>query len=409
MSLRQAESDTMRVLEILGSVDPRHGGPTEGVIRQALARRHHGFDTHIASLDAPDDPWLSDCPVPTFGLGPRRGRSRRLPWRRYGYSPRFVPWLRDRIHDYDVAVVNGLWNYSVCAARRVLIGADVPYVVFAHGMLDPWLLERHPLKHAAKRISFAAVEKPVLDHARSVLFATEDERTRARAGNWPFRAPDRVVGYGTSDLRGDPDAQVEAFRALVPETRGRRLLLFLGRIHPIKGCDLLIAAFAAHAAAHPDVDLVIAGPDPVGWRATLEQHAATLGIAARVHWPGMLQGDAKWGAFRACHAFALPSHSESFGVVVAEALSASAAVLITDKVPLWREIAADGAGWVGSDDVPSLRRVVGDLLSSSTDRVAIVRAAARACFLKRYEISIAVHRFVDALREAAADTRTATS
>lgn len=395
----------MRVLEILGSMDPRFGGPTEGVIRQALARREHGLETHIVSLDASDDPWLSECPVPTFGLGQRRRGTRRLPWQRYGYAPRLVPWLRERVGDYDVSVVNGLWNYSVCAARRVLIGAGVPYVVFAHGMLDPWLLERHPLKHAAKRVSFVAVEKPLLDHAQSVLFATEDERARARAGNWSFRAPDHVVGYGTSDVCGDPAEQVEAFRALVPGTRGRRVLLFLGRIHPIKGCDLLIDAFATVAAAHPNVDVVMAGPDPIGWRATLEQRAAGLGVADRIHWPGMLSGDAKWGALRSCDALVLPSHSESFGVVVAEALGASTVVLISDKVPLWRDIVADGAGWVGSDDVPSMRRVLNDFLSFPPDRIAGVRAAARACFLRRYEISIAVRRFVDTLRDAARNGR----
>ncbi|MFD2183667.1 glycosyltransferase [Rhodoplanes azumiensis] len=395
----------MRVLEIIGSVDPRHGGPVEGVIRQAVARRQFGLETSIVTLDPPNEPWLRDIPVPIVALGRSGGAgSSRLPWRRYGLGSTMVPWLRQNLCEHDVAVVNGLWNYAVCAARRTLIDSGVPYVVFAHGMLDPWLLHRHPVKHAAKRLSFALIEKPLLDRARAVLFATEDERNRARAGDWRFAAPDRIVGYGTAEPDGDPAAQVEAFGRLIPALRERRFLLFLGRLHPIKGCDLLVEAFARVAAQRRDVDLVIAGPDPVGWRTELQRRAAALGLAERIHWLGMLTGDAKLGALRSCDAMVLPSHSESFGMVVAEALAAAAPVLITDKVPLWRDVAADGAGLADSDDVDGVHRVLEAFLSAPPERIGRMRGAARACFLRRYEISIATRRYTDALRDAARGT-----
>src|SRR3974390_674487 len=106
----------MLVLEIVGSVDPRHGGVIEGILRQAPARRTLGLETHIVSLDAPDDPWVRECALPWFACGMGQLGRKSTPlnwlWTHYGYTPRLVEWLRNHVANYDVTVVNGLWNYS---------------------------------------------------------------------------------------------------------------------------------------------------------------------------------------------------------------------------------------------------------------------------------------------------------
>ena len=135
------------------------------------------------------------------------------------------------------------------------------------------------------------------------------------------------------------------------ELQNRRFLLFLARIHAKKGCDLLIEAFAKIAPAVPDVDLVIAGPDQGGLQAKLQRQADEAGIADRIHWAGMIDGDVKWGALRICNAFVLPSHSENFGIAVVESLAVGRPVLISNQVNIWPEIEADGAGLV-EDDTP---------------------------------------------------------
>jgi glycosyltransferase involved in cell wall biosynthesis len=153
-----------------------------------------------------------------------------------------------------------------------------------------------------------------------VFFATEEERRLARQSFWPFRCRERVVAFGTKDLAGSADAQIAAFRALLPQLAGREFLLFLSRIHPKKGCDLLIRAFATAAAENKELHLVMAGPDSVGWKSRMMRIAEDLGVANQIQWPGMLRGDQKWEAFRAAEAFVLPSHQENFGFVVAEAM-----------------------------------------------------------------------------------------
>jgi glycosyltransferase involved in cell wall biosynthesis len=125
--------------------------------------------------------------------------------------------------------------------------------------------------------------------------------------------------------------------------------LFAARLHEKKGCDLLVEAYARVSKTQQLPWLVIAGPDPVGLQASLQSEAMRWGIAHKIFWPGMIKGDAKWGAFRSCEAFVLPSHQENFGIAVAEALSCGKPVLISDQVNICEQIRQDSAGIVAPD------------------------------------------------------------
>jgi glycosyltransferase involved in cell wall biosynthesis len=389
----------MRILEVIGSVDPRDGGAIEGMVRQSNERTRRGMETHLVSLDSPDAPWVRDCPVKTFAMGTRQPNFHGRPWDRYGYTPRLVPWLRDNAESYDIVVVNGLWNYSTLAARRVLPTCAVPYVVFVHGQLDPYFRAADPKKHAVKQLMWFASEGPLLSHAHAVFFTAEDEMARASRSFWPYRVRGRMVGYGTADIAGDPVGQKRSFRAAVPALGDRPFLLFLSRLHPKKACDILIDAFIRVASANPELQLVMAGPDPSNWRGTLEPVARAAGIAERIHWPGMLSGDVKWGALRGCEAMVLPSHHENFGVVVAETMAAGRPVLISNQVNIWREVEADGGGLVSGNDVESFSRILRDFLALSPEARDRMGEAARACFLARFEVGIAVDKICAALDE----------
>lgn len=389
----------MKILHIIGSVDPRFGGPIEGITRQAMVRSILGSSTHIASLDQPDDPWIAACPTKVFALGIRGAAYARLrsfvPWLRYGYTPHLVPWLRQHVRDYDIVVINGLWNYSTLGARRALIAMGVPYVVFTHGMLDPWFRKTYPMKHLVKQFFWWFSEGPLLANARAVMFTTDDERDLARNEFWPYRVVEKVIGYGTADVEGDIETQLSAFYAALPALRGRRFLLFLSRIHPKKGCDLLVEAFARVANDNSGLDLVMAGPDQIGWQKELKMQAERLQIADRIHWPGMLAGDVKWGALRACDAFVLPSHSENFGIVVAEAMASGKPVLITNKVNVWRDIKSCGGGLVADDNIEGIWMMLKSFLGLSTDEVNEMGTRARAGYLDSFGVRSFVGRQMD--------------
>jgi glycosyltransferase involved in cell wall biosynthesis len=390
-------------LRVIASVDPRGGGPVEGIVQQAAFHAAAGIEEHVACLDPPDAPWVKDFPLKLFALGEpaaKQARWRSLsPWRRYGRQPGFVPWLRAHIPDYDLVVVHGLWNYATMGARMALVGAGAPYVVFTHGMLDPWFKRHAPLKSAVKQLFWWFNEGPLLDNARYVLFTSEEEKVLARQSFTPYRARERVVAYGTSDPGGDVSAQTAAFRTLLPNLE-KRHLLYLSRLHPKKGCDLLIDAFAKVCGGTDDLDLVMAGPGAPEFVRGLQERAASLGIGSRIHWPGMLRGDAKWGAFRNAEAFVLPSHQENFGIVVAEAMACGKPTLITDKVNIWREVLGAGAGLVEPDDAHGVERLLRRFLALSSDERSEMGRRARVAFLDRFEVGKATASINAACLEA---------
>jgi glycosyltransferase involved in cell wall biosynthesis len=397
----------MKILHVIAGVNPAGGGPIEGILRQAEVWARHGHQREIVSLDNPDDPWVKDCPVKCYALGIRSTIYRRMqgiiPWLRYGYSPKLVPWLSSHAANYDAIIVNGLWNYTAFASLRALADAGVPYFVFTHGQLDPWFREFYPVKNIAKQILWLFSEGRLLRRARAVLFTSEAERRKARNAFWPYQMREKLIGYGTADVVDEPARQMEALYACMPQLADRRFLLFLSRIHPKKGCDILIRAFARYARNYPDLDLVIAGPDQTGWRLELEHLADEAGVSGRIHWPGMLTGDAKWGAYRAAEAFALPSHSENFGIVVAEALACGCPVLITTQVDIWREVLAGGGGLVSRDNEKEFARIVGEFLERSLEERTDMAIAARNTFVLRFDIEFVAMSMLARLQDLVAD------
>jgi glycosyltransferase involved in cell wall biosynthesis len=371
------------ILHVISSADRTGGGPIEGILQLNGALARLGHDSEIVSLDAPDAPWLADMPLKVHALGPAVSS--------YRYAKGLVPWLRTNAGRYDHVIVNGLWQYHSFATRRALRPLGIPYALYTHGMLDPWFKTTYPLKHFKKSLYWPWGEYPVLRDAQAVCFTCEEERVLARQSFARYQCCEAVVNYGTSVPTGDRDAQRRAFYDAHPTLVGKRLLLFLSRIHVKKGCDLLLDAFAQVAASDPALHLVMAGPDQTGLQAGLQAQAERLGIADRITWPGMLTGDLKWGAFHAADAFVLPSHQENFGIAVAEALACGLPVLISDKVNIWREIDADGAGLVAPDTNEGTADLLRRWLALSPTNRDQMRQTAVQCFTSRFEITQAAH------------------
>jgi len=376
-SLRH-EAAGMKFLHVLPSVDPRAGGPMEGVRQLGLKLLQRGHAVDVVTLDDPQDAYIADYPLPVVALGPSMGS--------YRYNRRLVPWLLAHAPSYDRIVINGLWQYHSYGSWRALRRLGLPYFVFTHGMLDPWFKRNYPLKHLKKWLYWPWADYRVLRDATSVLFTCEEERLLARQSFWLYSAKEQVVAYGTSQPPQDAERLRAQFLAAHPQLQGKRVMLFLSRIHAKKGCDLLVRAFAQVAASHPDLHLVMAGPDQTGLVPGLQAMAADAGVGDRVSWPGMLRGDAKWGAFYAAEVFVLPSHQENFGIAVAEALGCGLPVLISDKVNIWREIETDGAGLVASDSAAGTEALLCRWLGLSEPDQMGYRQRALACFGARFTI-----------------------
>jgi glycosyltransferase involved in cell wall biosynthesis len=394
----------LRILNVIHSVDPVHGGPAEGLRQSLSATAALGHVEEVASLDAPGAPCLAGYPAPLHALGPTAGWSGT-----YGYTPGLVAWLKQHAGDYDAVVVHGMWQYHGLAVWRALRDGPVPYFVYFHGMLDPWFKRHYPLKHLKKWFYWPWADYRVARDAAAVLFTAEEERLLAAQSFWLYHVRPAVVGYGLRlDERLTPatlDAAGALFKATFPATAGKRIVLFLGRLHVKKGCDLLVEAFAGVAARHPDLHLVMAGPDQEGLQAGLDARAQALGVADRISWTGMLHGDLKWGALRAAEVFVLPSHQENFGIAVVEALALGVPVLISRRVNIWREIVAAGAGLAEDDSSAGTLALLQAWLALTPGERDHLRARAAPTYRSHFHMDATARRLVEAMRPHLRDAR----
>lgn len=381
----------MRLLHVIPSLNPKGGGPVEGLMQMSRVHRQQGHDVHVVCFDDPASPWLLDVGLTAHPIGQGKGG--------YAYNSSLVPWLQENLPRFDVVVIRGLWQYHAFGAWRVLRKSNIPYFVYTHGMLDPWFKYNYPLKHLKKWLYWPWADYRVLRDARAVLFTCEEEKNLAPQSFWLYKANSRVVKYGAARPPADAERVREVFFEAFPELRGKRLFLFLSRIHEKKGCDLLVNAFAEVASMAPDVVLVIAGPSETGLLATLQRIAVDRGVSDRIIWPGMLQRDLKWGAFYASELFVLPSHQENFGIAVAEALGCGLPVLISNKVNIWREIVADAAGLVGDDSIEGTTANLQRWLSLSKDEREAFKKRALHTFEERFTVEQMANSLIDTIKE----------
>lgn len=379
----------MRVLVVGGSIDPKLGGSVEAARLIALGLAAEGCHPEILSADRSLPEWRENWPFPMHECGPAPTIFR--------FTPKLIPWLRRNARNYDAVIVNGVWTWVGIAVRRGLAGTSVPYFTFTHGMLDPWFKKRFPGKHLKKSVFWRLFELPNLAAARAVLFTCEHERNSALS--WPAIAelPWFIAPLGIAGVPPGRERQIQAWQEAYPNLVNQRYLLFLGRLAPQKGPELLLEAFARLAPQTPPVHLVMAGPGSAAERAALQ--AIAVPVADRVHWTGHLDGDLKWGAFQCADAFVLTSRHENFGVSVAEALAARIPILISDRVAIYREILAAGAGFVESDDVEGATRLLRRWFTTPASTRLAMAASAYQCFLNHFEYRSAVRALIGILRQ----------
>lgn len=381
----------MKILHVIRSADPEEGGPIEGILQRGQRLQELGHEVTVVALDGPNPAYADGFPLQLVSLGPGQGI--------YGHCADLAPWLAAHADEYDFISGHGIWQQGVASMGPGLKNSRTPYVVWTHGMLDPWF-DENKLKRLKKMIYWPRFLAPVLERAHAVMFTTEEERRLAENRFRPYRFRQQVVAYGTRGIVGDAEAMRAAFLQEFPELQGKRVLLFLSRVHPKKGCDLLVRAFGEVYGQNPDVMLVVAGPDQVNWIETLRSEAQAAGVADRIVWPGMLKGERKWGAFATAEAFVLPSHQENFGIVVAEALSAGKPTLISDKVNIWREVIAAKAGVVAPDTQAGATQLLRDWESLGAEGRDAMSQQARPCFEEHFSVEGSVRDFLAVAEDA---------
>ncbi len=336
----------MNILHVITSLDPQQGGPPAVANRLAAAQASLGHRVGIltyADPSATERIAKSVAPVPGFDkverhdLQPEGGGLAQI------RAPRLRAWLAANLKGWNYLHLHGVWNPLLPIAANAARKRRIPYAVVPHGMLDPWCLTGQGFaKGLKKKIALAVAYRGMLDRASFLHVLNADEgRLMSPLG---LRSPTVVIPNGVFMSEISPLPPVGRFRAKHPELGNDRYILFLSRLHFKKGLDFLADAFAAILPKHPDLRLVIAGPDD-GMVAPLRQQAARLGIENRVHFVGSVYGPDKLAAFVDCDVFCLPSRQEGFSMAITEALACRKPVAISDQCH-FPEVAETKSGYV---------------------------------------------------------------
>jgi glycosyltransferase involved in cell wall biosynthesis len=400
-------------------MNPASGGPCQGIRNSGSSLKELGVIGEVVCCDSPDEVWIQKNSLPVHALGPGKFG--------YAFSAKLQPWLEQNLPRFDAVIVHGLWQWPLQATIRAFKKLKTnsppatrhpPLFIMPHGMLDPWFQrdKSRRLKAIRNSIYWWLFEHHTVNSADALLFTCGEELRLARTTFGGYHPKREInLGYGIEDPPVFESRMREALQGKCPELGNNSYLLFLGRIHPKKGVDLLIRAYAEVLKTeklktiHPH--LVIAGP---GWETSYGRQMRKLMDAVnceilpekcklktenspRIHAVGMLEGDAKWGAFYGCEAFVLPSHQENFGISVVEALACDKTVLISSKVNIWREISEDNAGIVEEDTLEGVRRLLRLYLKNFTNKT---KRSSYNCFKKYFRINLVTQNMFSVIKES---------
>ncbi len=282
--------------------------------------------------------------------------------------------LRTAIDASDGIHIHGLWREHCAFGSAMARNAGKPYLISAHGMVDTWAVRN---KRWKKMLYAALVEKRNLTHA-SCLHAL----TAAEAGDYRRMGLKNPIAIVPNGVAVPAQANAEDFLCDFPSLRGKRILLFLARIHFKKGLDPLCRAWAK-SGVDGNLQLVLAGPDFEGTRSRVERLVSELGIDANVTFTGMLSGKQKWGALAAADAFTLPSYSEGLSVSVLEAMAMGLPAIVTRQcnVP---EVRTANCGWEIEPGLPRLIAAIEQWKESAPASLRQLGANGRHIAQERY-------------------------
>lgn len=311
----------MKIIHITASLSRNAGGPFVSVRRLVQCLAEHGCSMEIIGLadeHFKDDLQLWQPLVP-------KAFTARLP-KSFGY----VPAMRKELDSMNPNLIhlNGIWTYPSLLAFIWSQKHQIPHIISPRGMLEPWAMKHHAWK---KRPLWWAWEKRNLECA-SVLHATAPSEAESLR-ELGLKNPIAIIPNGVD---------LPSLRERMPRTDGFRTVLFLSRIHSKKGLLNLVEAW--RQLRPKGWRAIIAGPDEAGHLAQVKSAVSGAKLEEEFEFPGPVHGDQKWELYQRADIFVLPTFSENFGIVIAEALASGIPVVTTKAAP-WEELVSQACGW----------------------------------------------------------------
>jgi glycosyltransferase involved in cell wall biosynthesis len=371
----------VRVLHIIPSVAPAHGGPSRAIVLIENALGVLGLSVTTATTDDDGPGRHMTCTInrPVVnGLTTRWYFHKDTEFYKLAWS--FLPWVKAQVTRFDVVHIHALFSFTSIVAAWAARRAGVPYIIRPLGTLTnygrtqrrPWL----------KRLSLKWIEGPLLRDAAVVHFTSLDEQREAAECGVPMRGV--VIPLGIEAAAVKDDTLLRLLRSRYSALQGSSYLLYLSRLDPKKNVEGLLRAFAQCSGQLPNTKLLIAGNGEPEYVASLAALANVLRLDKQVIWAGHIQGDLKASALAGAQLFVLPSYSENFGIAAAEALMAGLPCVLGHGVAISHDVVAAGAGVAVQTDPTS---IAAGLMQVLSDPVKHARMTVNAATLARSKYS----------------------
>ena len=379
----------VRVLQIVPSISLVYGGPSQMVLGFSKALAAEGADVTILTTDSNGDSGQAaldvplHCPVSQDGYTIRYFRC--APFRRYKFSVELLRWFAQHASEYDIAHIHALFSPVSSLAAAIARWHGLPYVLRPLGTLDPADLQK---KKRVKQLYAALLERPNLSGAAAIHFTSEQEAIVSE--RFGAQTVDMVLPLGVEapQALSKLSHSLDYIRrqAIAPPPKPASLLttssppissppphptlLFMSRIDPKKGLDLLIPALIhLHTEGIP-FQFVLAGSNPQDpdYEKSIGDRIRSSPLAKQTQILGFVTGNSKAALLQHADVFVLPSYYENFGIAVAEAMATGVPVVISDQVHIESDVRQGNAGWVCTCDVDDLTRHLRDALTHADER-----------------------------------------
>ena len=346
----------MRVLHVVASLSPEWGGPTKVVQGLTEALIEKGIEI---SIFAPVNRGCKNNIVRPKGADVRLFKQTLFSKIWTAYSPSLIRALYEEASKFDLIHIHEIWHFPHFAAYCIAKKLKKPFIITPHGAIEPWALNYKAFK---KKIFTILVQKRILNQASALHALTTKEVKYIR--DFGVKNQIKVIpnGINIEEFKNLPPWQ--DLEKIYPELSDKRIILFLGRIHPKKGLDILARAFAKIARNRDDVRLLIVGPDSNGYRKQIETILKREGVFKKTIFTGILTGSKKMAALSRANVFILPSYSEGFSIAILEAMVCGLPVIITDRCN-FPEVVENAAGIIIKPNTEELKEALIKLLDNT--------------------------------------------
>ena len=364
-----------KILRIINSMNLKFGGPPKAIRDSSINLKENGFEVDILTNDEPGSKYFNHKGIKIINKGPGVGS--------YGFNLKQFFWLLKNRSKYNFFIVHGLWQFQSFMARLLLRNK---FIIYAHGSLG-LVFKKYFFKKIKKNLYWMLIEKKNLQSAKALILTSEGEKSVLKNTYVNTdRINKRIINYGSLIPNFNKKKVLKLFYKNFPKLKKKKFLLYLGRIHDGKGCDILINSLHRLKKRNLHPILFMAGRNN-SYKTELIKLTKQLKLYNQIIWSDQILGNLKWGAISASSGMLLASHGDSHPNAIVESLSLGKPVIVTNKVGTYKTINQYNCGYVANDNTQDFSLKLISFLKLKKNQLTLLNKNSKKCFNENYNLT----------------------